>query len=86
MNRGNNFGKIFGRGKFRLRNNVRNNFIFDFKGGLALNINTVFLTQIVLTNIVKFINPEYILKYITRFTLTKYIKRLSLISQSNLNG
>lgn len=63
--------------------------VIDFQlfclGGLALNINTVFLTQLIVTNIFKLLNPVYLLTEFTRKAFRKFSEKLSLLTQDQLN-
>ncbi|KAL4496206.1 hypothetical protein ABPG72_012943 [Tetrahymena utriculariae] len=56
------------------------------RGGLALNINTVFLTQMVITNGMKLIDIDYLKNFLAIKLLKKYSHKLNLISQQQLNS
>ncbi|KAL4446608.1 hypothetical protein ABPG74_005546 [Tetrahymena malaccensis] len=56
------------------------------RGGLALNINTVFLTQMIITNGMKLIHTDYLKNLLTIKLLKKYSHKLNLISQQQLNS
>ncbi|EAR89313.2 phage head-tail family protein, putative (macronuclear) [Tetrahymena thermophila SB210] len=56
------------------------------RGGLALNINTVFLTQMVISNGMKLIHIDYLKNYLAIKLIKKYSHKLNLISQQQLNS